>query len=186
MKGYAMTRFFKPLMAALVLATSVLATGPARAQDTGAAPNSLTVTFQDWVVRCAMVTVQDGSQHQACEMAQELTQSDTGQRVLSAIVRKTRDDTGLTVIAPFGLLLSQGVAMSIDGSDPVPIAFRTCLPGGCIAPKVLSDAELASLARGNEAVLTMANTNDQPFTVTLSLAGFSAALKRLGQECCGG
>lgn len=175
-----MTNILKPLLTALVLGAA-----PAMAQDTGAAPTSLTVTYQDWVVRCAMVAVQDGSQQKACEMAQELNQADTGQRVLSAIVRMTSDDTGLTLIAPFGLLLSDGVALSIDGGEAMQIGFRTCLPGGCIAPKVLDDDAVSRLSKGNQAVLTMANTNNQPFTVSLSLAGFSAALQRLGQECCG-
>lgn len=63
-----------------------------------AAPSSLAVTYQDWTVRCA--AVEGGQAEQACEMVQELTQADSGRRVLSVLVRRAGDQTGLTLITP--------------------------------------------------------------------------------------
>lgn len=168
---------------ACVLASATLALAPAaRAQQPAQAPSSLSVTYQDWTVRCAAVEGQPG---QVCEMVQELTQADTGRRILSVLIRRSGAQTGLTLVTPFGLKLGEGVRLEVDGNPLAVLAFETCLPAGCIAPLVLSEAQIATLEAGAEAQIGFVDTAGQSLALGLSLTGFRAALARLDQECCG-
>ncbi|WP_421704399.1 invasion associated locus B family protein [Aliiroseovarius sp.] len=166
---------------ASLLAALTLGFAPA-AQAQQAAPSSLSVTYQDWTVRCASVEGQAG---QVCEMVQDLNQADTGRRVLSVLIRQAEGETGLTLVTPFGLKLSEGVKLGVDGTELTTLDYETCLPSGCIAALVLSEPQIESLQAGAEAQVTLVDTAGQDLSLTLSLAGFSGALTRLGQECCG-
>ena len=91
-----MTAFRTVRLACVLVGVALAWTPAAQAQQAGPAPSSLSVTYQDWTVRCATVEGQPG---QVCEMVQELTQADTGRRVLSVLIRRASgadgDETGL-------------------------------------------------------------------------------------------
>ena len=71
-------------------AAAALGPLPATAQTGGDGPDLLVETYRDWVVRCAPVAPAQGVAPAAdaqpparlCEIAQELGQADSGQRVL--------------------------------------------------------------------------------------------------------
>lgn len=168
-------------MAALV-AGLALGGGETMAQTASEAPTSLTETYGDWVVRCVSPAATEGQPAPAriCEMTQELQQQQTGQRVLAVSVQKAESGGRLTVVAPFGLLLSEGVKLSVGETPVAALGFTTCLPAGCIAVSDLEAAALDTLKAGDQAVVEMTDTNAQPVKVNLSLKGFTAAWNRLG------
>jgi invasion protein IalB len=151
------------------------------AQTATETPSSLTETYGDWVVRCVSPAAVEGQPAPAriCEMTQELQQQNTGQRVLAVSLQKAETTTRLTVVAPFGLLLSEGVKVSVADKELVSASFRTCLPAGCIAVSDLDEAVLTAFAAGDQAVVAMQDTNAQPVNINLSLAGFTNAWNRL-------
>lgn len=160
-----------------------LMAGVAMAQDTGGGqPDSLQETYRDWLVRCARVAdAATGAEARACEVSQELIQAETGQRILSAAFRREADGTAaLTLIAPFGLNLADGVTLSVDGAELARIPFRTCLPRGCIATATLDSAALDRLGAGTQTGIGLVADGGEPLALNLSLAGFADAWVRLG------
>jgi invasion protein IalB len=112
-------------------------------------------------------------------MTQELRQQDNNQRLLALGLQASENGGALTVIAPFGLLLSQDIKIEIANVQVAAVPFRTCLPGGCIATTWLDATSMAAFAKGAEAVVVMTSTTRQQLRITISLNGFSAALNRL-------
>lgn len=169
------------MTAIALVAGLALGGGYGMAQTATETPSSLTETYGDWVVRCVSPAAVEGQPVPArvCEMTQELQQQNTGQRVLAVSVQKTESATRLTIVAPFGLLLSEGVKVSVADAELVSADFRTCLPAGCIAVSTLEEATLTSLAAGDQAVVAMVDTNAQPVNINVSLAGFTNAWNRL-------
>jgi invasion protein IalB len=174
------------LAATAILMTTALS-GPLQAQETTAeAPTSLTETYRDWVVRCvtpaAAVEGQTASPVRICEMTQELRQQDSGQRVLALSVIRSADDANtasLTLVSPFGLLLSAGIQIEVSEAALLDMAFRTCLPAGCIALSDLTADQISVLAAGETATVILTDTNGQTLRLDVSLAGFTAAWNRL-------
>jgi invasion protein IalB len=70
------------------------------------------------------------------------------------------------------------VTLQVDQRPPTPLAFRTCLPIGCIVSIAFSPADVATLR--SAAVLTVTATADNalemPFRI--SLKGFGSAVDR--------
>jgi invasion protein IalB len=171
---------YTTLMAALV-AGLTLGGGETMAQTVNEAPTSLTETYGDWVVRCVSPAAAEGQPAPArvCEMTQELQQQRTGQRVLALSVQKAESGGRLTVVAPFGLLLAEGVKLSVGETPLVALGFTTCLPAGCIAVSDLEVATMNALAAGDQVVVEMTDTNAQPLKLNVSLRGFTAAWNKL-------
>ena len=115
-----------------------------------------------------------------CEMRQELRQAQSNQRVLTVALQPADDEgANITLVAPFGLLLSEGISISVADNDLLSVPFRTCLPGGCIGQAQVSQSVIAQLVAGDEARVSMVTNAEQPLAVTVSLIGFTAAWNRL-------
>lgn len=155
----------------------------AQAQETVEGPSSVQETYQAWVVSCAtpQATEAAPAPARACEMRQELRQADGNQRVLTVALQPQVEGTGATVtmVAPFGLLLSQPITIDVAETRVLDVPFRTCLPAGCIATASLAQTGVDQLVAGAEAVVGMTSTDGQALTLTVSLAGFTAAWNRL-------
>jgi invasion protein IalB len=172
----------KGLMA-LTLMTGTLTMGPsdmAQAQ-TSEGLTSLTETYRDWIVRCVPPQAAEGqaAPGRFCEMTQELRHQESGQRVLAAALQPGETGASLTLVAPFGLLLSKGIKIAVDGAATAEAEFRTCLPGGCVSVIGMDQVSLDKFMAGEAATVTMRDTSDQEITLNISLAGFTSAWNRL-------
>ena len=166
----------------LAAGLAIAAAGSAVAQDTvGAQPDALRETYRDWAVRCQTVAGAEGAPaRRVCDMSQELTQTESGQRVLSvAFQAGSGGASDLTLVGPFGLSLADGIRVVVGGQDMATIPFRTCLPRGCIATAQLDEAALALLRSGTEAQVIMVADGGRELSLTVSLMGFTAAWNRL-------
>lgn len=175
---------YNALLLATTLSVSTGAFPTTQTQKTQTAPpDNVTETYGDWVVHCATPTGPDGKTlPRVCEMSQELRQKSTNQRVLALAVQASQQSNeggDLTVVAPFGLDLKQGIQINLGKVSLLSMAFQTCLPGGCIATGKLTRWQLNTLTKKDKATVTMTNTNGQPLHLDISLSGFSAGLKRL-------
>jgi len=115
-------------------------------------------------------------------MIQQL-QSDakTGQLVLAAKLAPSKGAASGEFVMPFGLLFEAGVALSVDaGPAGKPLAFKTCLPAGCIVPATLDASTVAALRSAQQLKLTAKPvvSNAKPLVFSISLKGFGAALDR--------
>lgn len=169
---------------ALTLVTGMLTVAmmDAGQAQTANGPTAMTETYKSWTVRCATPTAIKGQAAPAriCEMAQELRQKKSGKRLLVMALQPTKGDgASLTFIAPFGLLLSAGIQVAVDGTALTQGGFRTCLPRGCVSVIDLAQGALGKLTTGKTATITMQNTGGQEISLAVSLAGFTAAWNRL-------
>ncbi len=168
---------------ALMLITGMLTLGMmgmAQAQSADG-PSSLTETYQSWRVNCVMPAAIEGqaAPTRICEMMQELRQQNNGQRLLTMALQPAQEGASLTILAPFGLLLSEGVKITVAGEAVAQGGFRTCLPGGCVSIISLTQGALDTFSAGDTATITMLGTNGQEIALAVSLAGFAAAWNRL-------
>lgn len=151
--------------------------GIALGQGLPGGATSLNETHGDWTVAC---TVPEGTVR--CTVSQVQIDSQSRQRVLS--VELTAADGGAAasgiLVMPFGLALDQGVALSIDEGEFLPLLrFSTCLPAGCLVPLTFNQDALAAMRAGTALkAKAVANGSSQDVNFSISLSGFTSALAR--------
>ncbi len=158
---------------ALVLGAFALAPAPSFAQENEQ-------KFKDWSARCEKPK---GAEHESCFIFQRLvTKKDDGfVPVLHVLVGYiTRDgEPGLFATVPLGVSLPPGVQLSVDGDAPVSFGYSHCSNQGCLAALALSDALIAKMKAGNQAVVTFHTGSQKPVSITVSLRGFTAGFNSL-------
>ncbi|MFG1417360.1 invasion associated locus B family protein [Xanthobacter sp. V0B-10] len=147
---------------------------PASAAGLPGGAQSLSETFEDWQVACAMP---QGVKR--CAIGQQQADPKTRQRILSVEIQpKGAGAEGLLVL-PFGLALDKGVSLKAGEADLVPaLRFSTCLPQGCFVPLALDAKALAALRKAAEASVGAVSDGGQPVSFPVSLKGFPAAFDR--------
>lgn len=166
--------------AGFLLAVAALCLAATSSISTAQEPSSLSETFGSWVVQCQMASgSEEGSTQRICQVSQELRKSDTGKRVISAVL--TTEPYKITLVTPFGLLLTEGVKLSADEKELPGGTFTTCLASvGCVAESILDAEELSTLQSSETLTVLMVNAKGQKVQANLSLDGFGDAAKRLG------
>lgn len=124
-----------------------------------------------WTVRCQ-------EEPKYCEIVQRLVMKESGQRFAEiAIGYPPSEKTARGVmILPLGVLLEEGVKMTIDDGKPYKFNFRYCSADGCIAVVVLNDKVIGQLKKGNQAVLQFKNLKGQNINLPITLKGFTSAI----------
>ncbi|SIO17137.1 Invasion protein IalB, involved in pathogenesis [Rhodovulum sp. ES.010] len=138
-------------------------------------------TFTDWRVICAPVA--DG--REACTMQQLLL--DANENAVSKVSIAALPDAaaprvaGIEIATPLETLLSRGLRIQIDASEPWTVPFTYCRPDSCIAQFSVEGQQLDALKAGAEAAVAIIplRAPDQPQEVTMSLSGFTAAFESL-------
>ncbi len=87
--------------------------------------------------------------------------------------------------APLGLLLAEGIRVTIDGRDVGQLAFLTCEADGCVAPVRLDSTLNRAMRAGREMTLTISRRDESSFAGAYSLIGFIAALSALEDSAAG-
>ncbi len=150
------------------------------AESSAQEPSSLSETYGSWTVHCRTAQVSDDAgTRRICQVSQELVQPETGKRIISSAY--TMDPPKITFITPLGLLLREGVGLSVDKRDLPVASFTTCLASvGCVAELELESDDLSALQSSQTLTVLMVNRNGQKLQANLSLDGFSDAAKRFG------
>jgi len=175
-----LTRFFKQTMAAFVLAALTLP-GPAAAQDTSQAAETVKSTHGAWDIVC-VTTAPD-----QCTMRQFGKTAD-GKKVLVVHIRrldgvKTQDGktipAAIQITTPLGTILRSGVRVQVDAAEPRTGAFEVCVPNGCILRDPMTEEFLASLKAGKAVAMTFNVLQQGTLSVSISLKGFTKAFGKL-------
>ena len=124
----------------------------------------------NWVVNC---TNQTGGV-MACSMTQTLIIRETGQRLLSLVVRKTPGDpnAAMMITMPHGLFLPAGVQIAIDDSAAVEHTIQTCDREGCYVGLPVTGDLLQALRDGERLTVTFQNMRKETLNVPATLADF--------------
>lgn len=94
---------------------------------------------------------------------------------LSLALTYDSDGEVLVLRAPLGLLLGEGVAVSVDGRALGRLAFLTCEQNGCVAPVRLGGTLRSALRGGRDLTLTLVRRDGTAITASYSLIGFISA-----------
>lgn len=137
-------------------------------------------TYGSWEVACGP----DGTN---CAMAQ-IGNDASGTPVLEMVVRKLEEplEVGertaiavLDVITPLGVVLTEGLAVIIDGGREESAPFQICTEQGCLVREPIDNELVARLKRGNNAVVSVIAANQGEVSASLSLSGFTKAFAEL-------
>ena len=156
-----------------------LAAGPAAAQESTTAPDSLSETYGSWTLRC-------GAEGAGCHVFQALYRAKDKARLVQVTLFGAADDGGgllLRALTPLGAVLSGGAALVVDDGAPTSVPFLACWPRGCVAETTLTpDLEAALRAGLILAVVVESADTGQTVRFELSLDGMTRALDQLREK----
>jgi invasion protein IalB len=151
----------------------------------GSEPQSTTATFGDWVLRCQRTEVA-GQPQRICEIAQTLEAQGQGVVAQVAFGRVTpKDPMRMTILLPANVSLPSTVRVGVDEKDEAPaeLAWKRCLPGGCVAETEIKD-EIVKRWRTQQpaqGVIHYAVASGQEVSVVFSFRGLAVALDNLAK-----
>jgi invasion protein IalB len=157
-----------------------------QAAPVGAEPQLTTAAFGDWILRCVRQT--EGSvTRRICEVSQSLqVQGGQGPVAQVAFGRLERSQPlRLTALLPNNISLPSTVRALADENDsqPVELAWRRCLPGGCVAEIEISQAALQRLrTQSDVGRISFKDAGNRDVVLPVSLRGLAQALDAYGRE----
>ncbi|WP_300030189.1 invasion associated locus B family protein [uncultured Roseobacter sp.] len=133
----------------------------------------------DWELRC----VKTESGEDPCQMVQLLTDPEGAPIAEFSLYRLAEENpaaAGATVIVPLETALQAQLTIQVDSQQAKRYPYAFCNQVGCYARIGLTEEDVASYKRGNQAVLSIVPmaAQDQRVTVTLSLSGFTASFDK--------
>lgn len=144
--------------------------------DQTAASEITRSTVGAWDVACPAEAVN-------CAMAQ-IGNDASGTPVLEMVVRKLAEplEVGertaiavLDVITPLGVVLTEGLSVTIDDGRTESAPFQICTEQGCLVREPIDEELVTRFKRGNNAVVSVIAANQGEVSATLSLSGFTKA-----------
>ncbi len=155
---------------------------PASIPATSAAPQQTTATFADWTLRCTRAS----PAAPVCEVVQGINSQDRTVAQL-AIGRVAKGQPlHLTILVPPSVSFATAPALATarDGDPAVlALAWRRCLPGGCVADGTLTDETMRRVRAWTEpARVTFADAAGRTIVLPFSPQGLPQALDALAKE----
>lgn len=157
----------------------------AKPAPVGPDPAATSATYGDWVLRCQRVGPTDKTQR-LCEVAQTIQvqgqQAPIAQVALGRVA--TADPLKITVALPANISLPGSVTLALSDKDPapMPLIWRRCLPGACIADAALTGEQLKALRGASHAGrLTFKDAAGRDVALPLSFRGLAQALDALAK-----
>ncbi|MEH3146496.1 MAG: invasion associated locus B family protein [Methylobacterium frigidaeris] len=156
------------------------APAPAAATAAGWPPGASAVSevYGDWTISCSRE-----SDKRQCQLSQSQGDSRTGNRRFSIELQQPQDGRaqGL-VLMPLGVGIEPGITFKLDDATlGKGASYSTCVAAGCLAP--ISFPTVATDAMKTAVTLRVTGTKPggEAETFSVPLAGFAAALARIGQ-----
>ena len=149
-------------------------------------PAATTASFGDWVMRCQR-TGEGDKVVKSCEAAQTIqVQGQTAPIAQIGIGRLSPGEPmRITVILPPNITLPSNVHVVTDEKDDqgIELAWRRCLPGGCIA-EVKLEPETIKIwrARSTPGKLSFKDATGRVVAIPFSFRGLAQSLDALAKE----
>ncbi len=173
-----LVRMALAFMLTAALSPAVQAQGAAPAGVQAGQGGPVRGTYGDWQMRCETLP---GSPNEQCALVQTVSAQDRPNVGLLVIAFRTADQRTnmLRVIAPLGVLLTQGLGLRIDEQNIGATDFVRCVPNGCIADARLNDELLGKLKAGKSATFIIFQTPEEGIGIPVSLSGFKDGFNKL-------
>lgn len=162
-------------LCALLIVTAAVSLAKFPAAD---AQGALKSVQGDWQIRCD--TPPDANA-EVCALIQAVTAEDRPNVGLTVVILKTVDQKGLMmrVLAPLGVLLTEGLRLKVGQKLLGPTGFVYCTPSGCVAEFSMDDKLVTLLKSGQEANFIIFAKPEEGIGIPVSLAGFGQGLEKL-------
>ncbi|WP_420408268.1 invasion associated locus B family protein [Hoeflea sp.] len=172
-----MARIFSRFIGVAAIAAASFAYAPASAQTSESATADR--PKNNWAVNCGAGETADAPL--VCQMMQNVTVTETNQRLLSVIIRPQPEQPNhmLTLALPHGVDFTRGVDVTIDENETLNLPVNTSTPQGAFANQPISDELLSEFRAGSVAKITFYSVAGQAVSVPISLIGFSTAYEKL-------
>ncbi|WP_420587301.1 invasion associated locus B family protein [Ruegeria sp.] len=125
-----------------------------------------------WSVNCSN---QVNGAELICEMTQAIVLTESNQRLTAIAFVKAagKDETETVLTLPFGLLFSEGLTATVDGTEVAKLEFLTCEAQGCFARSPVSQDWMSAMRAGNQLQIEAVNRVGDPISFGFDLTGFS-------------
>jgi invasion protein IalB len=80
---------------------------------------------------------------------------------------------------PHGVNLPSGVTLQLGQNGSKVIPFQSCNVNGCLAEYSMSEAEIISLSKGTNLMLSVRSVDNTPVSFNVPGAGFAAAYAKI-------
>lgn len=144
-------------------------------------PTAASFAFQDWSVRCQVVSGASG-----CGLTQQVVDARLGGPVLQLTMVATPSGKGkLAIVVPLGVSVPDGVTLQV-GDLTRRLDYAQCLSGGCVA-LLDADGELIDkMKAGGDTRVGVVDRTGAPVAVPVSLKGFAPAYEKMRSKSGGG
>jgi len=193
-----MSKFFKSVVIASIMAMATQATAQETAETDPAADLDLGTPVQtelqvgqpyireehgDWALRCLKAAEGDADPCQLYQLLFDASGNSVAEISLFPLPDGGRAAAGATIVVPLETLLTQQLTLSVDGGEARRYPYTFCNAAGCVARVGFTSAELDQFKRGNAATLRMvpAAAPDEVVELTVSLTGFTAGFEAIDQ-----
>lgn len=130
--------------------------------------DEVTITgFKDWRVICPPAKQKETK----CVLNMDVSR-EGGETLLRFSITETDTNPNLMMTVPHGVLLDQGVGLSITGVDMKVRPYETCDAVGCLANLQLDEQTLNAMKANQKAQIVVVPGNGKPVAVPFSLNGF--------------
>jgi len=142
----------------------------------------------DWEIHCVKADPNaEEKAKEACSLYQLLNDAegiDVAEINLRRLPKGGKAAAGVDFASPLGTLLTAQVNMRIDAGKAKRYPYSWCERLGCFSRFGLTPGEIANMKKGINATITIAAISDprKPINLTMSLKGFTAAWKALGEK----
>ena len=112
----------------------------------------------------------------------------SGTPVLEMVIRKLAEplEVGertaiavLDVITPLGVVLTEGLTVTIDKGQQESAPYQICTEQGCLVREPIDNDLINRFKRGNKAIISVVAANQGEVSASISLSGFTKAFGSL-------
>ncbi len=139
--------------------------------------SSTTKGKEFWTQRCNT----DGDMH--CEVFQRLMIKETKQRLIEFAVgypKETKGKAQAVILLPLGVMVSEGITLTVDKNPPARAVYRTCAQTGCIVAVDLPDDYLNTMKTGKMITISFVDSSTaKQMNIEMSLEGFGAKIEKI-------
>jgi invasion protein IalB len=117
-----------------------------------------------------------------CSAVQNLFLKQTGKRFISVVVRVPAETKKpkMLVLLPLGTYLPAGVSLQFGREGAKKLAIESCDQSACVAQYDVTEADMATLMKGDDLNLSIQGGPDgKPTTFTVPALGFADAYAKI-------
>jgi len=139
--------------------------------------------YDDWSIKCIKAPEDQPDPCQLYQQLLDINSNPVADIHIFILSDGVNTQAGASLMTPLETLLTENILFSIDNGPIKVYEFSFCNVSGCVARMRLTEEDLSKFKLGNwaQAKIFSARNPNMEVTASLSLKGFTAALKSLNR-----